>query len=103
MLKQEDDEEDQPSDYAYEWTFRVLRDLAASLGMSFPRAIVVTGPSQGIRLLWTRNEREVRVTVGGSDANKSYIYWRDSGRSGVDSKLDGRTLQRHLNWLAQGV
>lgn len=99
-LKQDDDEEDRPSEYAYQRTVRLLRDTADNLGMQFPPAMAVTGPNKCIRLLWTRSDREIRVTVGGSEANKSYLYWRESGRSGIEPTLDGRTLHRHLGWLA---
>jgi hypothetical protein len=102
-LQHEEDEEDRPSDYAYDRAIRLLRDLACDLGMEFPRAIIVTGPGKSIRLLWTRNEREVRVTVGGSETSKSYIYWQASGRSGVQGTFDGRILRGYLNWLAQGM
>ncbi len=101
-LEQDEDVEDRPSDYAYCRIVELLRELAGNLGMQFPRAIAVTGPSNGIRLLWSRNEREVRVTVGGSEANKSYLYWRDSGQSGIGT-LNGQILHQRLRWLTEGM
>ena len=101
-LSSEEDETDRPSDYAYDCTIVLLRDVANKIGMQFPTAIVATGPGQGMRLLWMRDERELRITVGGSERNKSYIYWLESGRSGIESTLNGQTIYQRLNWLIQG-
>jgi hypothetical protein len=101
-LRSEEDEMDRPSDHAYDRTVVLLRNVANKIGMQFPTAIVATGPSQGIRLLWMRDERELRVTVGGSERNKSYIYWLESGRSGIEHTLTEQTFLQRLNWLVQG-
>lgn len=100
-LKQDEDEIDRPSNYAYDRTDRLLRDLANLMGMQFPAAILATGPSQGIRLLWRRDARELRIIIGGSEASKSYLYRLESERSQIVYSLDPRTLQAYLNWLIQ--
>jgi hypothetical protein len=100
-LNEEEDEADRPSAYAYRRTLELLRDVANKIGMWFPVAIAVTGPTQSIRLLWVRGDRELRVTVGGSATNKSYIYWLVPGESGISHTLDGQTLHQYMNWLMQ--
>ena len=102
-LKKDDDEDDRPSKPAYELTFQLLREVAGDLGFRFPRAVASTGPGQGIRLLWAKNERELRVTIGGSPMNKTYLYWLAPGRSGVEPKLDRQTLHQYLAWLTEEI
>lgn len=102
-LLQEEDEEDRPTEYASAQATRLLRDLAGSLGMQFPLATVVVGPDRSVRLLWARSDREVRVSLGGTEANRSYVYWRTHDSSGVEDGIDWRVVRQSLSWLSQGV
>lgn len=100
-LVNDEDEQDHPSEEAYARAFALLRTAAQHVGMKFPRGIAATGPGQAVRLLWSRAEKELRVVVGGSATNRSYIYWRVNGDSGIDETLEGSRLAEYLNWIGQ--
>jgi hypothetical protein len=93
-LLDEDEEQDRPSVEACERTVALLREAAQRLGMTFPRAIAVSGPGASVRLLWIMDQKELRVMIGGSMANRSYLYWRTGSKSGVDERIRPRTPRR---------
>lgn len=99
-LLSEQDEDDRPSDLAYDRTIDLLRQTAERAGMKFPRAIAATGPGNSVRLIWMREQREVRLMIGGSAANRSYIYWRRGPESGVDENIKPEYLAAYLVWLS---
>jgi hypothetical protein len=100
-LLNDEDEQDRPSEEAFDRTIAFLRDTANKLGMNFPRAVAATGPGRSVRLLWASNEKELRVVIGGTPLNRSYIYWRDSGRSGVDDRINTEQFAKYLSWISQ--
>jgi hypothetical protein len=102
-LRSDDDEQDRPSDQAYHRTVGLLRETARRIGMQFPGAIAATGPGRSVRLLWSSNEKELRLVIGGSAVNRSYIYWRHGARSGVDDTVEAIRFARYLNWIIEGV
>jgi hypothetical protein len=101
-LSTEEDEDDRPSLEALERTIILLRKAAELAGMRFPRAIAATGPGRSVRLIWMREPRELRLMIGGSAANRSYIYWRTGPASGVDENITPQHLAAYLNWLTIG-
>ena len=102
-LRSDDDEQDRPSDEAYHRTVGLLRETAKRVGMQFPAAMAATGPGRSVRLLWSNNEKELRLVIGGSATNRSYIYWRHAARSGVDDTVEAIRFAQYLNWIVQGV
>jgi hypothetical protein len=102
-LINDEDEEDRPSQGAYDRAVHLLRDAARRIGMQFPSAIVATGPARSVRLLWSGNDKELRVVIGGSATNRSYIYWRLTGNSGVDEIVEGNRFAEYLNWIVRDV
>ncbi len=101
-LISEEDEADQPSLEAYDRTLALIRDAAQHLGGWFPGAIAAsTGPGRSLRVLWSRNRKEVRLVLGGSTSNRSYIYRREGDRSAVDETLSGDCLAQYLVWMNQ--
>jgi hypothetical protein len=97
----DEDEDERPSEEACAHAVRLLREAALHVGMRFPRGIVATGPARSVRLLWSGNDKELRVVIGGSTTNRSYIYWRRTGHSGVDETLEGRRFAEYLSWVVQ--
>ena len=102
-LLTEDEEQDRPSGEAFERVVTLLRETAKTVGMSFPGAVAGTGPGRSVRLLWRENEKELRIVIGGTAQNRSYIYWRHSGGSGVDSRIDSSRFAQYLFWLSKAV
>jgi hypothetical protein len=102
-LRSDEDEQDRPSDEAYHRTVGLLREAAECVGMQFPGAIAATGPGRSVRLLWSFDEKELRLVIGGGAVNRSYIYWRHAARSGVDETIEGRRFARYLHWIVQGI
>jgi hypothetical protein len=99
-LLAEEEPDDQPSPEAYERTMGLLRRTAERSGMKFPRALAVaTGPSRSVRLIWMREQKELRLMIGGTPANRSYIYWRTGTLSGIDENIDPEYLAAYFNWL----
>ena len=98
-LLAEEDEDDRPSGQAYDRTILLLRQTAERSGLGFPRAIAATGPGRSVRLIWMREQREVRLMIGGSVASRSYIYWRMGPESGVDENIKPDYLAAYLDWL----
>ncbi len=103
MLLTDEDEQDRPSAEAYARTIQLLRETAQQLGMQFPSAIAATGPGRSVRLLWSSDKKELRLVVGGSAANRSYVYWQEAGRSGVDETIHANRFARYLDWITQDV
>lgn len=103
ILRSDEDDQDRPSDEAYERTVSLLRETARHVGMQFPSAIAATGPGRSVRLLWSSSEKELRLVVGGSAANRSYIYWRSAGRSGVDETIEAGRFAQYLSWIIHNV
>jgi hypothetical protein len=98
-LLTEEDEDDRPSDLAFNRAMLLLRQAAERTGLKFPRAIAATGPGRSVRLIWMREQRKVRLMIGGSAANRSYIYWRKGPESGVDENIKPEYLAAYLEWL----
>jgi hypothetical protein len=99
-LLAEEDEDDRPSEEAYNRTILLLRQAAERAGLKFPRAMAATGPGRSVRLIWMREQREVRLMIGGSASNRSYIYWRRGPESGVDENIKPEYLAAYLEWLS---
>src|SRR5580700_3611023 len=68
-LLTEEHEDDRPTEHAYDSAVVLLRQTAEHIGLRFPRAIAATGPERSVRLIWMREQREVRLMIGGSVAN----------------------------------
>jgi hypothetical protein len=98
-LLAEEDEDDRPTDQAYNSAIALLRQAAERTGLKFPRAIAATGPGRSVRLIWIKERREVRLVIGGSVTNRSYIYWRGGPASGVDENIKPENLAAYLGWL----
>jgi hypothetical protein len=98
-LLAEEHEDDRPTDQAYNSAIVLLRQTAERIGLKFPRAIAATGPGRSVRLIWMREQREVRLMIGGSVANRSYIYWRTGPASGIDENIKPEYLAAYLDWL----
>ncbi len=97
-LRNDEEEEDRPSDRAYELALMVLAETAALMSLGFPRASASVGPNRGLRITWAWGNREVRLVVGGGSANKSYIYAESGREHGLVYTVDGPHLARHLEW-----
>lgn len=95
-LRQEEREDDRPSDHGYFAVKKVLAEAARELSLRFPRASVSVGPYRGLRVTWSFGTAEVRLIIGGSAANRSYIYWELGTHHGVVHSVDGRHLAHHL-------
>lgn len=95
----QDNEDDRPSKYAYAGALKVLVEAARELSIEFPRASASVGPNGGLRITWSSAIAEVRLVIGGSEANKSYIYSESGLLHGVDYNLDGRHLAGHIRWF----
>ena len=96
-LKNEENEEDRPSVYAYDRIVTLLHAVANEFKIQFPAASVTTA-SNGIRVSWRQDVREIRLIIGESGANKSYIYWREYDRSDINP-ADEQSLYFCVNWL----
>ena len=103
LLRSDEDEQDRPSDEAYQRTLRLLSETAQHVGMHFPRGIAATGPGRSVRLLWSSGEKELRLVLGGSAANRSYIYWRTSGHSGIDESIEASRLAQYLSRIVDNA
>ena len=102
-LRNEEEEEDRPTDYAYQRAVAILKEAAGQLGPNFPQAVVATGPDRSLRLLWSCGRREVRLVIGGAPANKTYFYREPAGYPGVDYIVNGIKLAGYLYWVLAGV
>jgi hypothetical protein len=102
-LRTDDDEEERPSDYAYDKAVEALKELAQELRMRFPRASASVGPNRGLRITWSFGPGEVRLVIGGSAANKSYIYREYGPEHGVEHIVDGRHIAQSLRWVLREV
>lgn len=97
-LRLEEDEEDRPSDEAYDGAMKLLSQAARDLSLKFPRASASVGPNRGLRVTWSCGRREVRLVLGGSAVNRSYIYSECGSDHRVDYFVDGSHLAQHLRW-----
>jgi|ERR1017187_6063824 hypothetical protein len=103
LLCRDEDEQDRPSEEAYQRTVRLLSETARHVGMQFPRGIAATGPGRSVRLLWSSGEKELRLVLGGSATNRSYIYWRTSGYSGIDETIEASRLAQYLSRIVDNA
>ena len=100
-LRQEE-EEDRPSDYAYDRAVALLRGAAQELRLNFLRASASVGPGLGLRITWSSGAQEVRLICGGSPERKTYIYKESStGGHRVDFDVSGVLLADHLRRILQ--
>jgi hypothetical protein len=102
-LRREEEQEDRPSDIAYQRALTILRQAARQLGRNFPQAIVATGPDRSLRLLWSCGRREVRLVIGGTPANKTYFYRESAGHHEVDYIVNGTKLAGYLRWVLAAI
>ena len=97
-LRTEADEDDRPSDYAYENAIRILGQTARELSLDFPRGSASVGPNRGLRITWSQGQGEVRLVCGGAAGNKSYIYSESGEQNNVEYVVDGQHLAQHMRW-----
>jgi hypothetical protein len=97
-LRGEDDEDDRPSEYAYNIALGLLRAAVQELDADFPRASVSVGPWRGLRITWSCGSREIRLICGGAPTNRTYIYYESAGGHAIDN-ASGRRLADHLRWM----
>jgi hypothetical protein len=65
---------------------------------SIPPATLATDEVGGLRLYWQVGRRQIRVNFGASPDRRSYVYFQDRERHGVDP-LDAEALAERLQWL----
>ncbi|MEK7407587.1 MAG: hypothetical protein AAB225_21115 [Acidobacteriota bacterium] len=100
-LREEEDEEDRPSEYACEVALELLRKAARELRLEFRRAGVSVGPGGGLRITWSSGAREVRLICGAGPTNKTYVYSESRDGHAVDYAVNGAMLARYLRWVLQ--
>ena len=98
-LRQEENEDDRPSDHAHDLALKVLVEAARELGSRFPSASASVGANRGLRVTWSYGRREVRLVCGGSTADRSYIYAESGPAHGIEYIVDGSHLAQHLRWV----
>ena len=100
-LRDEEDEEDRPSEYAYKRALDLLRQTAKELRLDFRRAHVCIGPDGGLRITWSSGAREVRLICGAGPTSKTYIYHESPGAHDVEYSVNAPALTRYLRWAFQ--
>lgn len=98
-LRAEEEEDDRPSEHAYNMAVQLLREAAQELKMDFPRASASVGPGRGLRITWSSGTREIRLICGGSPTKKTYIYRESGSEHAVDYSVNGSWLAQYLRWV----
>jgi len=88
-----------PTDEAVGWAIGLLSTAGQILGENFPRGSAAVGEDGGVRITWSRGDKEVRLVCGGTRENRSYIYFEDGPVYGVDDVVTGMRLAEFLMWL----
>ncbi|BAZ66553.1 MAG: hypothetical protein KME28_11050 [Pelatocladus maniniholoensis HA4357-MV3] len=104
-LLQEDNEDDEgflkPTPYAFDKAWKLIADASQFMRNCFPKAWVSTNDEGGIRLTWSRLEKEAEVRlICGSEPNKpTYLYHEKGEKYGVVNDVSGLSLAGWLQWL----
>ncbi|MER3493437.1 MAG: hypothetical protein C4323_14560 [Mastigocladus sp. ERB_26_2] len=104
-LLQEDNEDDEgflkPTPYAFDKAWKLVNNASQFMRNCFPKAWVSTNDEGGIRLTWSRLEKEAEVRlICGSEPNKpTYLYHEKGEKYGVVNDVSGLSLAGWLQWL----
>lgn len=99
MTREEDeDEEDIPSDYAYNLVSDLLTEAYSLIKTVFPRGSA-SESSGGIRVTWVNKNKEVRLVVPAQPNRNSYIYQESSDQYSLIEKASAIDLSYWLKWL----
>lgn len=89
-----------PTESATSRVRELLTRAGASLNAAFPAGTIYADGDGGLRLEWTRPERELRFVVSASPQGRSYIYHEQRDEYAVDYSPTAGELGKWLNWLA---
>lgn len=103
LLREEDENECKPSDYAFNLAWDLFIGAASQLQGRFSKATVAADDEGGIRLRWRNLDktREVSLYCPSSPGEKAYIYHEMDDEYDADYKVFDSSLARWLSWLTQ--
>ena len=88
-----------PTPYAYHRALQLLEGASRQARHPIPRGSASTDSEGGIRVTWTRTNRELRLVVASSVERDSYIYYEAGDSYGVEAVSSSKDLARWVEWL----
>jgi hypothetical protein len=101
----QDDEDDVPPDsQALAEVLRLTPFSRNQLAQNWSSPRVATDGFGGVRLTWSKDQREVRAVISGRQtARGSYLYWEDPSGYGTIPNFTAATLFRYLDLLEKAA
>lgn len=98
----EDDTPTRPTEYAFDIVTGLLKTAAQWLPEDFPRGSASVGDDGGVRVTWSGGAKEVRLVCGGSETDRSYLYFESDDGYGIEDNMSADHLASYLRWLVDG-
>lgn len=95
----EDDREFHPSPAAAKKAVQLISQASSSLQGSFPRSVVFPTGEQGLRIHWTKGNREIRLLVPSTETARTLIYHEQDNEYKLEILNSVETLVHWLKWL----
>jgi hypothetical protein len=87
-----------PAGRAHELARRMLVDLG-NLNFNIPATDVYSDPDGAIRLLWTREDRNVELVLPSIENEAPYLYHSDEHNYGVEEHPSPECALKWINWV----
>lgn len=92
----DEDDDLQPSQYAYSKAYSLLSEVIQAYEDVFPRAAVAAGEDEGIYIYWRKPGKSIELAIPSAANGRHTIYVRDRGGSYL---IDRVSVGELVNWL----
>jgi hypothetical protein len=99
----EPDEDAPATAYSVAQVFYLAPQARLSLSQAWTPPILVTDGYGGIRMSWSKNGRDVRVSIPAADGSSRKLYWEEGDEYGSVSDVTPTTLTKYLRWMTNGA
>jgi len=100
----EEPEEDAPATaFAVSQVFYLVPQSRLVLSQAWTKPQLVTDGYGGLRMNWSKNGRDVRVSIPGFNSGKRVLYWEEADRYGSVADVTPTGLTKYLRWVADGA
>jgi hypothetical protein len=100
----EEPEEDAPATaFAISQVFYLVPQSRLALSQAWTKPLLITDGYGGLRMNWSKNGRDVRVSIPGVGSGKRVLYWEEGDSYGSVADVTPTGLTKYLRWITDGA
>jgi len=103
MDTEEPDEDAPATAFAVSQVFYLVPQSRLVLSQAWTKPQLVTDGYGGLRMNWSKNGRDVRVSIPGYVSGKRVLYWEEADLYGSVADVTPTGLTKYLRWMTDGA